>query len=148
MDPKVMKQIHHKISQDPYARFLGIELLELREGYSKLAMTVGDHMVNFHGMPHGGATYSLADAAFAAASNSRGEVVVAVHVNISYLRAVTPGTRLVAEAREEARGGRITLYHLTVTTRDGDLVAVAQGLGYRKRQTFVQAEGLKSGEEG
>ena len=58
-------RIFEKVSQDPFARFLGIELLELRKGYSHVAMTVHEHMLNFHGIPHGGAIFTLADAAFA-----------------------------------------------------------------------------------
>ena len=55
-----LDEMLQRINQDPYAGFLDIELLELREGYSRVAMTVGEHMLNFHGMPHGGAIFSLA----------------------------------------------------------------------------------------
>lgn len=127
-------QILQRIGEDPYARFLGIELLQLNKGYSKVAMTVGHNMLNFHGMPHGGVIFSLADAAFAAASNSHGQVAVALNVSISFLAAVPLGTRLYAEATEENLGGRTALYRLAVTTEEGALVALAHGTVYRKRQ--------------
>ena len=76
-----LDEIFQRINQDPFAGFLGIELLELGEGYSRVAMTVGEHMLNFYGMPHGGAIFSLADAAFAAAGNSYGRVAVALNVS-------------------------------------------------------------------
>jgi acyl-CoA thioesterase len=127
-------QIFARISEDPFARFLGIELLELSAGYSKVAMTVGEHMLNFHGMPHGGVIFSLADAAFAAAGNSHGQVAVALDVNISFLTAVPVGTRLYAEAREEHLGRRTALYRMAVTTEDGTAVALCHGTVYRKNQ--------------
>jgi len=96
-----LEKIRQHISQDPFARFLGIELLELHEGYSKTALTIEAHMLNFHGLPHGGVIFSLADAAFAAACNSYGQVAVALHVDVSFLAAVEVGTRLTAEAMEE-----------------------------------------------
>ena len=129
-----LDQISQRISQDPFARFLGIELLELREGYGRAAMTVQEHMLNFLGIPHGGVIFSLADAAFAAACNSHGQVAVALSVSINYLAAVSLGTRLYAEATEESLGRRTALYRLAVTTEEGVLVALAQGTVYRRNQ--------------
>ena len=127
-------QIQQRISEDPYAHFLGIELLALDKGYSKVAMTVGEHMLNFHGIPHGGVIFSLADAAFAAAGNSHGQTAVALNVSISFLVAVPLGTRLYAEATEESLSRRTALYRMAVTTEDGTLVALCHGTVYRKNQ--------------
>ena len=134
-----MEQISQHISQDPFACFLGIELLELREGYSKVAMTVEEHMLNFHGIPHGGVIFSLADAAFAAASNSHGQTSVALNVSINFLATVPVGTRLYAEGTEESLGRRTALYRLAVTTEDGTLVALGHGLVYRKQEQLLSA---------
>lgn len=133
-----LEQIRQHMERDPFARSLGIELLELREGYSKTALTVQDHMLNFHGLPHGGVIFSLADAAFAAACNSYGQVAVALNVHISFLAAVEAGTRLIAEGTEEHLGGRTGLYRLSVTTEDGTPVALAHGTAYHKRQPLLE----------
>ena len=114
--------------------------LEVKPGYSRLGMTVGEHQVNFHGMPHGGAIFSLADAAFAAASNSHGQTAVALTMNISFLSAVPVGTKLIAEAQEEKLGRRTALYHMTVTTEDGSLVASCHGMVYRKDERFIEGK--------
>lgn len=132
-------EIARLIGEDPFARFLGIELLELREGYGKAALTVEEHMLNFHGVPHGGVIFSLADAAFAAACNSYGQVALALNVNVSFVAAVPAGTRLYAEATEENLGRRIGLYRLAVTAEDGTLVAVCHGMAYRKRQQLASS---------
>ena len=129
-----LEQVSKRISQDPYARSLGIELLELRHGYSRVAMTVEEHMLNFLGIPHGGVIFSLADTAFAAAGNSHGRVAVALNVSISFLASVPLGTRLYAEATEESLGHRTALYRLAVTTEGGKLVALCHGTVYRRDQ--------------
>lgn len=132
-----LDHVLQRISRDPFAAFLGIELLELREGYSRVALTVGEHMLNFHGIPHGGVIFSLADAAFAAASNSYGQVAVALNVNINFLVTVPVGTRIYAEATEESLGRRTALYRLAVTTGEGTLVALCHGTVYRKQSPVV-----------
>jgi acyl-CoA thioesterase len=129
-----LEQIRRRIAEDPFARYLGIELVDLDEGYSKVAMTVGEHMLNFLGIPHGGALFSLADAAFAAASNSYGQVAVALNVSVNYLSAVPVGTRLTAEASEESKSRRTALYRLSVTAEDGTTVALCHGTVYRRNQ--------------
>lgn len=137
MPETVMKKILEKIRQDPFARFMGIELLELRDGYSRLVMTLKDNMLNFHGIAHGGAIFSLADTAFAAASNSHGQIAVALCMNINYRHGVKAGTKLFAEAREESLGKRTALYRMMVTTEDGKLVASSYGTVYRKDEEFI-----------
>ena len=129
-----LEQAARQIRKDPFADFLGIELLELREGYSRTALTVTEHMLNFQGIPHGGVIFSLADAAFAAAGNSHGQVAVALNVSINFLAAVPAGTRLRAEASEESATRRTALYRLSVTAEDGTLVALGHGTVYRKGQ--------------
>jgi len=76
----VSDPVYQKISQDPFARWMGIGLQELRPGYSRVAMMLTPQMVNFHGIPHGGAIFALADAAFATASNSHGQTAVALSI--------------------------------------------------------------------
>lgn len=124
-----------KIAADPFARSLGIELLTLRPGYSRVAMTLQPHMLNFHGIPHGGAIFSLADAAFGAAGNSHGQVAVALSMTINFRATVPSGTRLQAEAVEQSLGGRTGLYRITVTADDEEktLVALCDGTVYRKK---------------
>jgi acyl-CoA thioesterase len=122
------------VAGDPWARSLGVELIEVAPGYGKVAMTVRDDMLNSHDTAHGGAVFSLADAAFAVASNSHGPLAVALEVSINYVAPAHPGDRLVAEAREESLGRRIGVYQLKVIKEDGTLVAVAQATAYRKDQ--------------
>jgi acyl-CoA thioesterase len=133
---RVAKAIWEFLAQDKFAESLGIKLLEMREGYAKCAMIVRDEMVNVHGIAHGAAIFALADYAFAAACNAHGQTALALEVKINFLDAVKPGTRLVAEAEEEALSERIGLYHLTARDESGTLVAAAQATAYRKKEWF------------
>jgi acyl-CoA thioesterase len=104
--PRRLKALRDRIAADPFARRLGIETLELRPGWSRLRLVLDPSMMNFHGIAHGGVVFALADAAFAAASNSRGTPAVALAMSIQFLDAARAGDTLIAEAREERLGRR------------------------------------------
>jgi acyl-CoA thioesterase len=128
---------HFMAERDLFARHLGLELLELRPGYSRVGLTLQPHMVNGLGLPHGGVIFTLADYAFAAACNSYGEAAVALSMDVHFLASPEPGARLVAEASEVSRGRRTALYRLTVTGPAGAVVAELHGMAYRKGTPFL-----------
>jgi len=119
-----------RIASDPFCETLGIELVALGPGYARTELVVTESLCNFHGTPHGGALYALADAAFAAASNASGQTAVALETNISYLEAVDVGETLVATAEETHDGGRTAEYEVELTA-DGARVATFRGRVYR-----------------
>ncbi len=119
--------LRRRIAADPYATWLGARLSGFRPGYARPEMRLGPHHLNFHGGAHGGAIFSLADAAFAAASNSHGVAAVAVSMSIHYTGRVRAGDRLVAEATEERCGSRIGFYRIVVRTAAGVPIAACQG---------------------
>jgi acyl-CoA thioesterase len=124
--------LRQRIAADPFGRWLGIELLELRPGYCRAALTLAPHMVNFHGSPHGGALFSLADFAFAGACNGHGPAAVALTVTIQFHAAAPVGRRLVAEAREARQGRRAGFYAMTITDEAaGAVVATCQAVSLR-----------------
>jgi acyl-CoA thioesterase len=126
-----LEAVRAQLSADPYARSLGIELLELAPGYCRAALRLGPTTTNFQGSPHGGAIFSLADFAFSAACNSHGEPAVALSVTIHYLTAAAPNARLTAEAREQRQGKRAGFYGIVVRDDDGTLIASAQAVAFR-----------------
>lgn len=123
--------IRQLVEEDPYCEMLGIDLLEIEPGAATTRLTVAEALTNFYGMPHGGAVYSLADAAFAAASNSRGDTAVALEANISYLEAVDVGAVLTATAAETSATERTAEYEVVVTDDDGERVATFRGRAYK-----------------
>jgi acyl-CoA thioesterase len=120
------------LKNDRFATHNDIELLEVRPGFARAKMMVRPHHWNGLGTVQGGAIFTLADFAFAAASNSHGTVAVAVNVSISFLKAGRDG-QLWAEAREIARNPKLGSYTVEVRDDAGDLVALFQGMAYRKQ---------------
>ena len=121
---------------DLFAAHNQIELVEVGKGRGVARMRVGDLHLNGARIAHGGAIFALADLAFAAASNSHGTLAVAINASISYLKAVEKGTTLTAEAEEAARHPRLGSYTIRVTDEEGDLVAIFQGMVYRKKESL------------
>ena len=119
-------------SRDRYAAHSGIELLEVGQGRATTRMAIGDEHMNGANTVHGGAIFTLADLAFAAACNSYGTVAMAINVSISYVKAATSGV-LTAEAEEVACHPRLGSYTVRVRDEEGDLVAIFQGMAYRKK---------------
>jgi len=117
--------------RDRFAAHCGIELLEVGEGRAVARMPIGEQHLNGADTVHGGAIFTLADLAFAAASNSYGTLAMAINVSISYVKAAVGGT-LTAEAEEASCSRRLGSYTIRITDDDGDLVAIFQGMAYRK----------------
>ncbi len=127
-----MKQIEEYMKQDRFAAHADVELVAVSPGYARARMTVRPHHANAAGIIQGGAIFTLADYAFAAASNAHGTLAVAINANITFMKALSAGT-LVAEARELAKNFKLGTYTVEVKDEAGDLVALFQGMVYRKR---------------
>ena len=98
--------------RDAFARGVGVRLVEVGPGFARTRLRLGPEHLNGVGVAQGGAVFTLADLAFAAAANSRGAVAVALDVSITFARAALAGTTLEAEAREESLGRRIAVVAL------------------------------------
>ncbi|MFT4155992.1 PaaI family thioesterase [Parafilimonas sp.] len=53
--------VEYILRKDAFSQWLGIELLEIKEGYSKIKISVRQEMVNGLNVVHGGIAFSLAD---------------------------------------------------------------------------------------
>ena len=113
------------------SRLLGMTVESAADGFSKVSLTVSDDMLNGHAICHGGVIFSLADSAFAFASNGGGESVVAAGCDINFVKPVSSGARLTAVCRLRHRRGRSGIYDAEITDQDGDPVAFFRGRGRR-----------------
>jgi acyl-CoA thioesterase len=121
--------------KDLFAEFVGIELLDAKDGRSTARMRLKAHHRNGIGLIQGGAIFTLADLAFAAAVHSRGQIAVAIHCSISYLKAAQ-GDVLLAEAMEVSCGPKIAVYTVRITDASGEVVSLFQGMAYRKKESW------------
>jgi acyl-CoA thioesterase len=126
-------------SRDRYAALTGIEIVEAGKGYCKARLKIEDKHLNAANVVQGGAVFTLADLAFAVASNSHGQLALAINVNISFLNSVSSGT-LYATATELDEPKRLGAYDVMVTDELGKIIASFNGLVYRKSQSLPNKE--------
>ena len=130
---EAMGNLERFFKNDRFAERSNIELLSVSPGQARAKMTLHTHHLNGYGTVQGGAIFTLADFAFAAASNSHGTVAVAINVSITFMKAVQTGS-LWAEAREVSRNFKLSSYTVEVKDDQGELIALFQGLAYRKSE--------------
>lgn len=118
-------------AKDTWARDAGIELVDVSPGRATVRMAIGERHRNSHGTVHGGALFTLADTAFALASNAHGVPAAAINASISYVTAAREGT-LHARAEEFSLNPTIATYTVTITDDAGVRIAIFQGMVYRK----------------
>ena len=132
MDKKLRHAIFAAVTREPLARTLGINLVELEEGFSAVEMEYRpETMDNLFGRAHGGAIYTLIDEAFETVCQTVGSVTVALNVNVTYVASPEERGVLRAEAREVSATKRTASYDIKVTDSRGRLIATCQALGFR-----------------
>lgn len=118
------------MKKDYFRESLGIQLLEVRDGYSKMSLKISKQHTNFVGFTHGAVLFALADCAFAEAVNFGNKQAVAVQVSINYLRPTSDGDVLIAEATTVSDGKTLALCSVVVKKEEKN-VALFSGLAYK-----------------
>jgi acyl-CoA thioesterase len=129
--------IEHMMKNDLFSQWLGIEIIDIKEGYSKIKMTARKEMINGFGIVHGGIAFSLADSAFAFACNNRNNLSVALDTSINFIKPVHVDDTLTAEAKELHNGRSTGLYHISVFNQHDHLVAQFKGTCYRTNRPLI-----------
>ena len=129
--------VDHMMENDYFSQWMQVKVLEIKEGYSKIQMTIRKEMVNGFGIVHGGIPFSLADSAFAFACNNRNNLSVALDVTITFTKAVNVGDVLTAEAKEFHNGRSTGVYLVTVTNQKDEQIALFKGTCFRTGKTLV-----------
>ncbi len=119
---------------DLFAEGAGIVLLEVHEGYSKASLEIKKEHLNAGKRTQGGAIFTLADLALAAAANSRGNLAFSLSSHITFLRASGLGDTLYAEARERHVGRSTGCYQVDITNQEGKLIATFESSVFRMDQ--------------
>lgn len=124
---------------DQFARHCGIELLEVKPGWSRVKMPIQPFHLNGAKTVHGGAIFSMADFAFAVAANSQGQLALAINTSTSFVKAAYSGT-LYAEAEELSINPRLGTYQVRITDEKEQLIAQFHGTAYRKSESLFCLE--------
>ena len=126
-----------KLNQaDHFAKSIGAQLVEVREGYARAELTVEDRHLNGAGVCQGGVMFTLADLAFAAVANSHGILSVGVQNSISYIKSAQLGDRLSAECFEQVNHHKLPYCDVRITNQQGEVLACVTGLAYRTHQPY------------
>ena len=137
MEKNAQAVVAHMMEQDLFSQWLGIEVLDIREGYSRIRMTVRKEMINGFGIVHGGIAFSLADSAFAFACNNRNVLSVALDTSINFIKPVHVDDILTAEAREIHNGKSTGLYHIHISNQNNHEVAIFKGTCFRTNKSLI-----------
>ena len=130
--------VAHMLEHDLFSQWLGISIIEIREGYSKIKMTVRPEMINGFGIVHGGIAFSFADSAFAFACNNRNNLSVALDTSINFIKPVHVGDVLIGEATEIHNGRTTGLYHISISNQHNHVVALFKGTCFRTGKPLVK----------
>jgi len=125
--PDNVAELKAREAGEPIASFLKMQLVELSPGYARVAMKLTPDHTNFNGMVFGGIVMSIADQAFAYATNSLVSPSIATQFNIHLIAGAGVGDELIAECRVIKSGRRIGVSEMTVTNQEGKLIAKATG---------------------
>ncbi|GAB2838911.1 hotdog family protein [Ferruginibacter profundus] len=136
-DSSAKAVVTHMMENDLFSQWLGITVIDIREGYSKIQMTVRKEMINGFGIVHGGIAFSLGDSAFAFACNNRNVLSVALDTSINFIKPVHINDVLTAEAKELHNGKSTGLYHITITNQNEHVVAMFKGTCYRTGKPMI-----------
>lgn len=129
--------VAHMMKNDLFSQWLGVQVMDVKEGYSKIKMTVREEMINGFGIVHGGIAFSLADSAFAFACNNRNILSVALDTAINFLKPVHVGDVLTAEAKEIHNGKSTGLYHISISNQKDHVVAIFKGTCFRTDKKLI-----------
>ena len=118
------KEFDRIMREEPgFIKEMGMELLELREGYCKGRIALSEKHNNPMGTVHGGLIFGLADTIGGRAAMSYGDKVVTLNANICYLNPAADTEYIEAEATAIRNGRTTAIYDVMIRTAEGKDVA-------------------------
>lgn len=122
---------------DHFATNNGIRTEAIDEGYAEASLLITKEHLNGAGVAHGGAIFLLADYTLALASNSYGTLALGISNSISYINAAQKNEHIYAIAKEVEKNHKLASYTVTISGKDDRVIAVMQGMVYRKDKQFI-----------
>lgn len=134
------KVVEKMMNGDSFSQWLGIEVLEITEGFCKLQMKVRDEMTNGFNIAHGGISYSLADSCLAFAANSDGIQSLSIETSISHTKKVESGDILTATSKGINNTNKTAMYDISITNQNNIEIAHFKGTVYRTEKEWFPNE--------
>lgn len=125
-----LDEIQKVFADDRFATEAAGAMVEAAEdGFARCSLKIQPIHRNAMGAVMGGTIFTLADFAFAVASNCAGTPVVSLNSQITYLSSAK-GERLIAEAKRVRQGRSTGYYRITVSDELGTMVAEVVTTGF------------------
>lgn len=125
-------------ARDYCSQWMGIKLIEIKEGYCKIEMQIKQEMLNGYGILHGGIAYAFADSAFAFASNSYGRIAVSINGNMHFHKSAKLGQTLYAIAKAVSVNHKLATFDVDVMEKTSEQIYYHfRGTVYRKQDTVL-----------
>ena len=126
-----IKKLEQILLNDRFAGNNDIHIVSIGKGEATAEMTVTEKHLNGVNSIQGGALFTLADFAFAAASNSHGRIAIAANATINFFKGVSSG-KLIAKAKEHSSGKTLATYIVDITDEEGNKIALFNGTAFLK----------------
>jgi acyl-CoA thioesterase len=143
----VCELLKERITKSPFAKYMGMTILDIAPGYAKAETRYSEEMCNFNGSIHGGAIFALIDEVFGAAASSHGTIVMGLNMNVTFIKPPQIDSILIAEAKEKSRSKHMATYRIEVHQKGEDedqRKAVCQAVVYRKDKNLPFLEKNKT----
>ena len=124
-------------TNDRFAADNGMFLTQVTPDFSVAEMTVDEHHLNGAGICQGGALFTFADLAIAAAMNACGNVTLGLENTMTFHHPARKGDCLTARAYVTSDHRKIPFCRVEITNADGVLIASGTSLGYRKADVMA-----------
>ena len=121
----------YMLDQDEFSKWMGIQLIEIKEKYCLIEMPIRKEMINGLKTLHGGVTFAFADSALAFSSNNTNDASVALNCVINFTKAVKEGDVLRAESQMISDTRKTGIYDISITNQNSELVASFRGTVYK-----------------
>lgn len=131
VDIEELEKVREIFRGDRFATEMGAVIDEIGDHHAKCSLIINEHHKNAMGGVMGGVYFTLADFAFAVASNWQKAGVVGLNCDAAFIGA--PKTeRIIAEANLVKDGRSICTYDVKITDELGNIVATVQCMGFHK----------------
>lgn len=127
-----IEKVREMFKNDRYATETGAVIDEIGDHYAKVSLTINEHHKNAVGGVMGGVYFTLADFAFAVASNWQKAGTVSINSDISFI-GVPKSSKIIAETQLIKNGRSTCCYNVSVTDDIGTPVAMVKIIGFHKQ---------------
>ena len=110
---------------DGFAREIGIELMEAKDGHAKMKIDINEKHRNPIGSVHGGCLFSLADTVAGVALSTTGVGCTTLSAHTTYIKAamMDKSRVLYGEATPIRIGRKIAVYQVDITDDQGQEIS-------------------------